>query len=231
MWVPLALSASALGYAAYAAAWPNAQRWGACISQLDGEADEIALTFDDGPSNETPRFLDALDALGVKASFFVCGENVERRPGIARAIVEAGHAIGNHSFSHPMLPVCSATRVREELRRTQDAIEDATGRRTAVFRPPYGLRSPALNRAFAETGLTGVHWTVIGFDWKWNAARIARRVLAHASGRAIVCLHDGHATRPIADRSETLQAVQTIVPKLRDCGYRFVPLPSWEASG
>ena len=229
MWLPLTLTLSAAGYAAYAAAHPRAQLWCPSRWQLDGRPDEIALTFDDGPSNETPRFLEALDQLGVRATFFVCGANVERLPSVARAIVEAGHALGNHTFSHCCLPLCSRARVLEEVISAQDSIGTATGRTVKLFRPPYGLRSPFLASALPAAGLTSVHWTVIANDWKWDARRIARRVSHHVRGRDIVCLHDGHATRPHADRSESLEALKQIVPRLRERGYRFVRVPGWEA--
>ncbi len=213
-----------MAYAAYSAAWPSSQRWGGSLRRLQTGPRDIALTFDDGPSDETPSFLDELEALEVKATFFACGRNVARRPEVARATVEAGHAIGNHTYFHPILPMCSYRRVREEIVATQAAILDATGVRPTLFRPPFGLRSPGLRRLLPELGLTGVHWSVIGNDWKWEASRIARRVLAKASGRSIVCLHDGHGALPVADRAETLEAVRRIVPALRDRGYRFVRL-------
>jgi len=230
VWLPLALTLPAAGYAAYAAAHPRAQLWGPSRWQLDGPPDEIALTFDDGPSNETPRFLEALDELGVKATFFACGANVERRPSVAREIVEAGHALGNHTFSHPCLPLCSRAQVLEEVFSTQDAVGTATGCTVKLFRPPYGLRSPFLATALPAAGLTSVHWTVIGNDWKWDAGRIACRVLDRVRGRGIVCLHDGHAARPNADRSESLEALRQIVPRLRERGHRFVRVPDWEAN-
>lgn len=225
MWPLLAVGAAA-AYGAYAAAWPSASRWGKSIHRLAAHGRQTALTFDDGPSNETPRFLDALNQFGVLATFFVCGKNVARRPQTARAIVEAGHEIGNHTYSHPKLIACGPRRVREEIVRTQRQIEDATGVSPRLFRPPYGVRSPALASVQAELDLLGVHWTVSGKDWKWDASKIAARVLGAAAPGNIICLHDGCDTRAIADRSETLAAVRIIVPRLQAAGYDFVPLPT-----
>ena len=231
MWVPAALSAVALGGVAYAAAWPSSQLWGPGFHRLPGGTNEIALTFDDGPASGTPLFLDALDALNVRATFFVCGRNVVRRPDLARSIVEAGHVIGNHTYSHPRLPICSPLRVRQELVRTQQAIAEATGVRPALFRPPYGLRSPALRSLLPELGLVCVHWTVIGNDWKRDAPEIASRVLRRVREGAIICLHDGCGTDAHCDRSQTLEAVWEIVPRLKDRGFRFRPLSAVRRGG
>lgn len=194
------------------------------IRRLAGGGRRIALTFDDGPSNETPRFLELLDRLAVPATFFVCGKNVARRPAAARAVVEAGHAVGNHTYSHPVLPVRGRRRIREEIARTQRVIEEATGARPGLFRAPYGLGAPALAPVLADLGLRRVHWTVIGNDWKRRAPKIAARVLAAACPGAIVCLHDGRGARPEADRSETLRAVREIIHALRAEGYAFTAL-------
>lgn len=191
----------------------------------------VALTFDDGPSNETPAFLAALRRLDVRATFFVCGRNVRRRPEVARAVVDEGHTIGNHTFSHPVLPLCSRSRIAREVVSTQEEVKAATGARPALFRPPYGLKAPGLAQILATEGLVAIGWTVIGNDWKWDSARIVRRVLRRTRPQAVICLHDGDRAHPIADRSETLQAVLEIVPALKDRGYRFVALRSKSPSG
>lgn len=196
---------------------------------LPGGIRDVALTFDDGPSNETARFIDALHRLDVPATFFVCGRNVQRRPEIARMIVAAGHAIGNHTYSHPCLPLCSRTRVSDEVTRTQDAIGSATGETPTLFRPPFGLRSPALRELLPEHGLRGVHWSVIGKDWKRNADQISDRLLQRTAAGSILCLHDGDRTSAVADRSQTLAAVLRVVPVLKDRGLRFVKLDAAES--
>ena len=197
---------------------------------LPGTTRDIALTFDDGPSNETARFIDALQRLDVPATFFVCGRNVQRRPEITRLIVEAGHAIGNHTYSHPCLPLHSQARVSDEITRTQDAIASATDEMPTLFRPPFGLRSPALRALLPAHGLRGVHWSVIGKDWKRNADQISGRLLRRTRAGSIVCLHDGDQTSAVADRSQTLAAVLRVVPILRDRGLRFVKLDSGGAA-
>lgn len=191
---------------------------------LPGTVPDIALTFDDGPSNETARFIDALQQLEVPATFFVCGRNVQRRPEVARLIVEAGHAIGNHTYSHPCLPLCSQAQVSAEVARTQDVIGSATGETPTLFRPPYGLRSPALRTVLPAHGLRGIHWSVIGKDWRRNADQISDRLLRRTTAGSILCLHDGDRTSAVANRGQTLAAVLRVVPILRDRGLRFVKL-------
>ena len=224
-WAPLAaggLLAGAAGFVAYAAACPRARVWAPGFHRGPREGSGLALTFDDGPSNETPRFLDLLAEHDVRATFFVCGANVERRPNLARQIVESGHEIANHTQNHPCLLGLSAGRIWEEVVRAQDAIEDATGVSPALFRPPFGIRAPGLRPVLEDLGLLSVHWTVIGNDWKWPANRIAARVLEGASPGGVLCLHDGHGARPVADRQETLDALGQTLPILLHRGYEIV---------
>ena len=213
--------AGAAGFAAYAAACPRARVWAPGFHRGPGDRRTLALTFDDGPSNETPRFLDLLAQWDVRATFFVCGTNVQRRPEVARRIVAEGHEVANHTHNHRCLLGLPARRVHEEVARAQAAIEDATGVSPISFRPPYGIRAPALRPVLEELGLLAVHWTVIGNDWKWPAGRIAARVVRGAAPGAIVCLHDGREARPIADRQQTLDALATILPALQERGYEM----------
>ena len=183
----------------------------------------IALTFDDGPSEWTPHILEILDPLNVHATFFQCGANVARLPQISRQVVQAGHEIGNHTYSHPRLITCSAERIRQEIADTQKALEDATGKNPRLFRAPYGLKWFGLRPALEEFGLTGVMWTTICYDWEWEADEIAELVLDKAANGAILCLHDGDRVKEKVDRRHTVKALQHFLPRLYERGFRFVP--------
>jgi peptidoglycan/xylan/chitin deacetylase (PgdA/CDA1 family) len=182
----------------------------------------IALTFDDGPSEATPQVLDVLARFSARATFFQCGANVERLPTISRAVREAGHEIGNHTYSHPRLLGCSPSRIKEEVSRTQTAIRDAAGVQPALFRAPYGIRWFGLREALQQHGLTGVMWTVIAYDWEWEPSEIAAHVLSHASAGGVVCLHDGDRTSSSVDRRRTVEALGQILPELIRRGYSLV---------
>ena len=181
----------------------------------------IALTFDDGPSESTPPLLELLARQGVRATFFQCGMNVRRLPGIAAEVVCAGHEPGNHGDTHAPLYLRSTPFIHAELARAQAAIEDATGRRPALFRAPYGARWIGLGGVQRKLGLLGVTWTAIGLDWKLAAGPIVERLLRAATNGAIFCLHDGRELRPAPGLRATLEAVRRLVPALRDRGFHF----------
>jgi peptidoglycan/xylan/chitin deacetylase (PgdA/CDA1 family) len=181
----------------------------------------IALTFDDGPSESTPELLNLLEKHHACATFFQCGMNVERLPGVAREVAGAGHEIGNHSYSHTKLYFRSAASIYEELRRGQDAIAEAAGCAPVLFRAPYGVRWIGMRQAQRRLGLTGVMWTAIGKDWTLDSARILKRLLEAAENGAIFCLHDGRNLQPKPDIRETLEAVRCLVPELKARGFRL----------
>jgi len=182
----------------------------------------LALTFDDGPSASTPRLLELLGRYGVRATFFQCGLNVERRPGPARAVMEAGHEIGNHSYSHARFWLRGPEFIYQELARAQRAIAAVTGKTPTLFRAPYGVRWFGLREAQRRLGLMGVMWTVLGRDWKLPADGIARRLARGAGNGAILCLHDGRELEADPDIGETLRAVERLIPLLLDRGLRLV---------
>jgi peptidoglycan-N-acetylglucosamine deacetylase len=181
----------------------------------------ISLTFDDGPSEGTLRVLELLSKHAVPATFFQIGANVERLSHVARAVHTAGHEIGNHSHTHPLLCFHSAASIYDEFARAQRAIVEITGFSPVLLRVPFGARWFGLRDAQRRLRLQGVMWTIIGYDWKRNADTIVGRVTSRVSNGAIVCLHDGRETRVNPDIGETLEAVNRLIPMLRDQGYKF----------
>lgn len=181
----------------------------------------VAFTFDDGPSESTPALLRVLDSQNVPATFFQCGANVERLPDVAREVVGCGHEIGNHSHTHPGFYFRKPAFIRDELARAQDAIEQVTGVSPALFRAPFGVRWPGMRDAQRRLNLLGVMWTVIGCDWKLDAAAVVRRVLRKSGNGAIVCLHDGRQLEVRPDVESTIDAVRRLIPMLQAEGYRF----------
>jgi peptidoglycan/xylan/chitin deacetylase (PgdA/CDA1 family) len=176
----------------------------------------VALTFDDGPDlAHTPALLDALAELGAPATFFVVGKRVDEHPELTARIAREGHELGNHTYSHPYLPLARSRTVLRELAATDRAIARATGLVPALARPPYGGRSPHNIRAFERLNKRVVLWDVNSFDWKGrSAASIVERVLARVRPGSIILLHEAR------DGGETtIEAVRMLVPALRARGY------------
>jgi len=187
----------------------------------DRARNALALTFDDGPSESTPALLDLLERHKARATFFMCGKNVERLPRIARLVAEAGHEIGNHSDTHPRFDFCSATLIEQELAAAQEKIAQHTGVTPKYFRAPYGVRWFGLRSAQKRLGLLGVMWTIIARDWKWSAERVSSLLLERCGNGDVVCLHDGRTLAPAPDIRATLEAVRVILPRLQQKGLRF----------
>lgn len=224
--LPAALGATALAGAAastitYGIIGRSARIFGPSVYRGPGLRRSIALTFDDGPSPATSRLLDYLAAANIRATFFQCGMNVERDPGMARAVLAAGHEIGNHTYSHRHLYLKSQALIDREITQAQDIISQRLGAAPSLFRAPYGQRWFGIGAVQKRLGLLGVMWTVIGQDWRWPSERVAALVLHKASPGGIVCLHDGRGVQPHPDIGSTLDALQRIVPALKDQGYNF----------
>lgn len=214
---------------AYGVAGRSSQIFGESVYKGPGRRRVLALTFDDGPSESTPELLDFLAEQGVPATFFQCGLNVLRHPGIARRVRDEGHEIGNHTFSHPCLgpdlrhrPIFkSRSFIYEEFAKAQDAIASEVGLWPTLMRAPYGLRWFGVAETQQRLGLLGVMWTVIGHDWEWNTEQVAALVLARARPGGIICLHDGRDIQKNPDISIMMTAVRHLVPALRAKGYGF----------
>ncbi|HTU44133.1 MAG TPA: polysaccharide deacetylase family protein [Bryobacteraceae bacterium] len=214
-----------LGSASAAAAWGSlsktSQLFGPSVHRGPGRRRTIALTFDDGPSESTSRLLEYLAKENVWATFFQCGMNVRRLPQIAGQVAAAGHQLGNHTYSHPKLPFKSPDFIDREFSAAQHIIYHETGLAPMVLRAPYGFKWAGMRAVQHRLSLLGVMWTVMGFDWKWSAERIAKHVLKYASPGGIICLHDGREVQENPDVTPMLGALRRIIPVLKDRGYSF----------
>ena len=229
----IAAAGLAVGGFAYASSWPGSRVFGSGLIAPVGP-DEIALTFDDGPNRTwTPRLLDALARHDVRATFFMLGNAAEAEPAIVRRAVAEGHLIGNHSWGHPSLARSSSARIREELRRTQDTLQQITGKPVRFFRPPFGARRPAVFRIAHELGLTTVLWNAMTSDWSEPSAELIAANLMkmidnrHAQGRAAnIVMHDGGHRDPAGNREPSVTAAEAIVKRYK-ATCRFVTLDAW----
>lgn len=216
---------AAASYAGYATMAPAPQLYGHTLTH-GSDPRQMALTFDDGPND--PYTLELLDLLAkhqAKATFFLIGGYVRKRPDIVRAIHQAGHALGNHTFTHPNLIFVPARRLRQELSDCGKALEDAIGAGVSMFRPPFGGRRPAVLRAARSHGLTPVMWSVTSYDWSAKSAemivnKVDSQVRAHRG--EIVLLHDGGHLAFGTDRRYTVDATGRILEKYSAMGKKFV---------
>ena len=177
----------------------------------------IAMTFDDGPSATlTPKLLDLLAAHHIKATFFVIGENVAEHSEIVARAAREGHEIANHSWSHPNLGKMSGDNVRSQLQRTDDAIQNATGKRPTLMRPPYGSITAREKRwIHDEFGYQIILWDVDPYDWKRPGPAVVRnRILKETQPGSIVLSHDIHPG--------TIEAMPSTFDALEAKGFKFV---------
>ncbi|MFB7667702.1 polysaccharide deacetylase family protein [Kitasatospora sp. NPDC056138] len=192
---------------------------------------QLALTFDDGPSpTYTPQVLGILRQYGATATFFMIGANVEKHPDILRQVVAAGHQVANHTWSHPDLGTLSEAEVRGEIERTNEIITRVGRVRPPIlFRAPGGHFTRTSMSVCASLGLHPVAWSVDPVDWSRPGTQaIVDQVLDAAKPGSIVLNHDGALLDPgeseiggFADRSETVAALKTYLPRLIDAGYTF----------
>ena len=177
------------------------------------EAPKIALTFDDGPSAVwTPALLDGLKERGVKATFFLIGENADKNPEIVKRMAEEGHLIGNHTYHHVELIKVSENEARLELADTSAVIVRITGKEPEYMRPPFGTWQRKLEQ---DIQMLPVLWTIDPLDWTTeNQDEIVNKVVTEAEENDIILLHDCYAS--------SVEAALRIVDILQKEGYEFV---------
>ena len=169
--------------AGYQSMAPTGQWYGRTFTGLKPGTRQLALTYDDGPNDpHTFRLVEVLAKHNVKATFFLIGHYVKQRPDIARELVRAGHVVGNHTFSHPNLIFTSGPRTRMQLRDCEQALTDAVGKHSRLFRPPFGGRRPGTLRIARALGLEPVMWNVTGWDWQGKPAEHVERKVRQYRG-------------------------------------------------
>jgi peptidoglycan/xylan/chitin deacetylase (PgdA/CDA1 family) len=224
---------AALVYAGYQCMAPRSQLFGSTFfGNSDGRHD-LALTFDDGPNDpHTLRLLDVLARHDVRATFFMIGRYVEMRPDIVQRVVQAGHVVANHTYSHPNLIFRTRQQVMNELQRCERALDDAVGEKhEKLFRPPWGARRPATLRAIRRAGFTPVMWSITSWDWSAKSAeRIERKVNSQVRGGDVVLLHDGGHLQFGTDRSFTVTATDRVISRYKSDGYAFATIPEMMSS-
>jgi peptidoglycan/xylan/chitin deacetylase (PgdA/CDA1 family) len=221
----VAASAAALS-AGYQCMAPTGQWYGRTFTGLPRGTKQLALTYDDGPNDpHTLRLLEVLASHNVRATFFLIGRYVQQRPDIVREIVNAGHVIGNHTFTHPLLTFKSSAEIRKELTDCRSAIHDVVGGSSNIFRPPFGGRRPAVLRTARELGLEPIMWNVTGYDWDAPpAAVIEKKVSSQIRGGDVILLHDGGHKQMGADRSQTVLATDHLITRYKSEGYDFATI-------
>jgi peptidoglycan/xylan/chitin deacetylase (PgdA/CDA1 family) len=189
------------------------------------EAKCIALTFDAGPSENSARLLDILKEKRVPATFFLLGKrHIEKYPELVKRMAAEGHEVASHTWDHKILTRISDARIREELKRPNDAIERLTGHKPTLMRPPQGRTDADVHKIAKELGLAEVLWTVTAKDYTTDdSALITKRVLDQSSRDGIILLHDIYPG--------TVPAVPGIIDALKARGYVFVTVPQLLAPG
>ena len=188
----------------------NGGWWGPVMTTFPTREREVWLTIDDGPDpEETPRILEVLREFGARATFFCIGRRVAARPGLASAVIEAGHDVQNHTFSHPAFTFWSALprRARTEIRRGSQAIREATGKQPCLFRAPAGLANAFMHAVAADEKLRLVGWSAAGRDGvHHHPDRVLRRILDRVRPGCIILLHENQLSGMApGQRAATLQ--------------------------
>jgi peptidoglycan/xylan/chitin deacetylase (PgdA/CDA1 family) len=217
--VPLGLMLAWLYY-------PTFNPVGACFHTAPAGQRQIAITFDDGPSEHTETILDALAAARARATFFWIGERVRARPDLVKRAIADGHAIGNHTDGHRKLPLASPAEVEAQIARAQDALREAGAGDVTLFRAPHGFKSVFLGPTLRRHGLTLIGWTRGIWDTdNPGVPVIVQRALVDMSDGEVLLLHDGGG-----DRRQTAAALPLILEGVRARGLEPVTIPELAAT-
>lgn len=183
----------------------------------------LCLTFDDGPDKvQTPKVLEILKKYNAKATFFVVGEEIEYQKSILKKVFNAGHDIGNHFYAHENINKLTESQIKESIKKTNDLIYEVTNKKPKYVRPPYGIVNDKLKKVCGELGMDIIIWTddKDSLDWKKTVdSVIINNLTKKVSNGDIFLFHDGNKTF-----TNTLSAIDVIIPTLQKKGYKFVSI-------
>lgn len=198
----------------------NFQLFGKLVSRTHTDQKVVALTFDDGPSDKTPKILKVLRELDVNCTFFLTGQEIERHMDYARAIADAGHQLGNHTYFHRPMVFMTYSAIENEIESTNRLIREAGFTGEIVFRPPYCKKLALLPLVLQNKGIPTVTWDIEPDSFMEIASdpeKIVDHVLSQTQSGSIILLHVMYGSGENA-----LNAIPGIVEGLRDMGYKFV---------
>jgi peptidoglycan/xylan/chitin deacetylase (PgdA/CDA1 family) len=179
---------------------------------------KLAITFDDGPSEQTEEFLDYLKSKNVPATFFVIGKNIAGNEDVLKRIVSEGHTIGNHSYAHDyMFASRGKNRVQKDMTLCSELIEQTTGKKPLLFRPPFGVTTPTLAKAIKKMGVQSIGWTIRTHDGvQQDSGIIERNLFKKELSGAIVLFHDTNLN--------SLEVLDKLITRTAELGIEIVSL-------
>ena len=213
MIIALAIAA-VLAFLFYASYSIKSQVYVKALCRIKTSEKVVYLTFDDGPDAEqTPQVLDVLKRNNATATFFCIGNRIAGNEQILKRIIDDGHTIGNHSFSHiNSFPLFSRRRMIADIEQCQKAIESATGTAPTLFRPPFGVTNPTISKAVKNLNLKTIGWTIRTYDTnRCSNAKIARRISRQLRPGAIILLHDR--------LPQSAERLQMVIDTVKAAGY------------
>jgi peptidoglycan/xylan/chitin deacetylase (PgdA/CDA1 family) len=217
LWIILIGLVLILAFIAFGAFKIGAQVFLKSTCKIDDKS-SIALTFDDGPHPEyTPLLLDLLKKLKIKATFFVIGKNVEMYPEMVKRMVEEGHCIGLHSYAHTYnYGFLSTKSILADLKQNMELVEKASGKRTHLFRPPFGVTNPNIAKAVRQLDLKSIGWSLRSFDTAKPQAQVLAKLKTKVKAGDIILMHD--------HLPSTCSTIETFVEEAQNNGLKFVNL-------
>ncbi|UCF65825.1 MAG: polysaccharide deacetylase family protein [bacterium] len=187
------------------------------IWKKSGDPKNLYLTFDDGPDPDiTPRILQILKRYRVPAVFFLLGEKLELYKNNLKQINYQGHKIGNHGYSHYPLILSPRIKMHDDIQQTDRLIQSEFMQKTAYFRPPYGIWGPAITQELKNFHKRMVLWSLMAFDFKWNADKVMAHLSRSVTGGDIIVFHDNHQSR-----HAVVEALPDFIKLCQSRGFNF----------